>query len=53
MPNQYTMEEEELDEFVLNGDEDMMLDVNPDSLPKMVSLRCVRVPCLALICWLR
>ena len=36
LPQQYPMEEEELDEFVVNGDDDVMLDVDPESLPKMV-----------------
>jgi DNA (cytosine-5)-methyltransferase 1 len=35
MPKQYPMEEEEMDEFVVNGDEDMLLDVDPECLPKM------------------
>lgn len=36
MPNQYEPQEQEMDEFVVAGDEEMMLDVDPDSLPTMV-----------------
>ena len=36
MPAQYPMEEEEFDEFVVNGDEDLPLDIDPECLPKMV-----------------
>jgi hypothetical protein len=45
MPMQYEMQEEEIDEFVVNGAEDMMLDVDPECLPKLVhSLPCVSHP---------
>lgn len=36
LPQQYEMPGEEMDEFVVNGDEDLLLDVDPDCLPKMV-----------------
>lgn len=36
MPKQYVMEAEEMDELVVNGDEDMLLDVDPETLPKLV-----------------
>lgn len=36
VPKQYEMQEEEIDEFVVNGDEDIMLEIDPESLPTMV-----------------
>jgi hypothetical protein len=38
MPKQYVMEEEELDEFVVNGDDEALLDIDPECLPKMVRI---------------
>lgn len=36
MPKQYEMQDQEVDEFIVVGDEEMMLDVDPECLPKMV-----------------
>jgi hypothetical protein len=38
MPKQYEMQGQEMDEWVVSGDEDLMLDVDPECLPKMVRL---------------
>lgn len=35
LPAQYELQEEELDEFVVAGNEDALLDVDPECLPKM------------------
>lgn len=40
VPKQYEMQEEEIDEFVVNGDENIMLEIDPESLPTMVRLCC-------------
>lgn len=47
MPAQYELQEEELDEFVVNGDDDVLLDVDPECLPKMVRSRALRARCSA------
>jgi hypothetical protein len=36
MPKQYEMQDQEIDELVVNGDEAMLCDVDPECLPTMV-----------------
>ena len=38
MPKQYVKEVEEVDELLVNGDECMLLDIDPDNLPTQVLL---------------
>jgi hypothetical protein len=54
MPKQYIMEEEELDECVINGDDELLEDVDPECLPRMVRyvVKVVIACTLSAECWI-